>query len=389
MAPPVWQDRAPGPGLRIALIAPRNMRFSPTSATSIDLHIHETALWSRYRDRIVVFAEAIAEPFGDVSARFWPKGRPKGHLERLLAEERPDIIVAHQHLPTAARLARRFPNVPVVLVRHNFQNPPRNYFSAILKRRQFNRLAAIAFVSERCRDDFLQRWSGIRPPVHVTPNGVDARLWQAGCQKEPVILFCGRLAPEKGVLEAALGVEQTLAERPGWRAVFILACSPDNAAYAGEVRHALARIGDRVTVIEDAAHAQVRDWMARSSIALAPTQGEESFGRVAVEAMASGTAVIVSRASGFVEVVGDAGLLLDRPEAGAVHAALLRLIDAPAERARLSGAGRARVEARYDLPRSVVAFDRMVGALLDARGHAAAMDPGAALGYEPDRDDRR
>ena len=363
---------------RIALVAPRNMRFSPGRATSIDLHIHETAVWSRYRAGITVFAEEIEEPFTDVDARFWPKGRPKGHLERLLAAERPDLIVAHQHLPTAARLARRFPRVPVALVRHNFQNPPRNLVSALFKRHSFNRLAAVAFVSERCRDDFLGNWPGLAPPVHVTPNGVDVRLWCAGREKEPVILFCGRLAPEKGVLEAALAVERALAARADWRARFILACSPDHAEYAAEVRRVLGRIGPRVSVVENADHAAVRHWMALSAIVVAPTQGEESFGRVAVEAMASGAAVIASRASGFVEVVGEAGVLIDPADGERVGAALLSLMDTPETRARLSRLGRDRVEARYDLARAVMPFDRMAGALLS--GRAAAMDAALTLG---------
>jgi len=120
----------------------------------------------------------------------------------------------------------------------------------------------------------------------------------------------------------------------------------------------LRRIGPRVSVTENADHAAVRAAMAAASIAVAPTQGEESFGRVAVEAMASGAAVIASRASGFVEVVGEAGVLIDRPDGARVAEALLSLIDAPGLRARLSLAGRERVEARYDLARAVMPFDR-------------------------------
>ncbi|MEL6216923.1 MAG: glycosyltransferase family 4 protein [Pseudomonadota bacterium] len=376
-APPVRLKRP----FRIALVAPRNMRFTPLAATSIDLHIHETALWSRFRDMITVFAEEVTAPFGDVRARFWPKGRPKGHLERLLTEEAPDLIVAHQHLPTAARLAARFPKVPVALVRHNFQNPPRNMLSGMWKRVLLNRLSAIAFVSEQCRDNFEQNWSGLCPPLHVTPNGVDAGLWSADTAKEPIALFVGRLAPEKGVLEAAIGIGRALAKAPDWRAAFVLASSPVHSAYAETVRDALRTLGDRVTIVDDARHSEVRSWMARSAIAVAPTQGEESFGRVAVEAMASGAAVVASRASGFIEVVGDAGVLLAKPDAACIDDAVSGLINEPERRERLSAAARARVEDRYDLPRSVAGFDRMVAGLLGAEccsaDEVAAVAPGA------------
>jgi glycosyltransferase involved in cell wall biosynthesis len=355
------------------------MRFSPASATSIDLHIHETALWSRFRDNITVLAEEVEAPFPDVRTRFWPRGRSKGHLERLVAEEAPDVIVAHQHLPTAARLAARFRRVPVALVRHNFQNPPRNLLSGIWKRRTFNRLSAIAFVSERCRDNFEAHWPGLRPPVFVTPNGVDSGLWSPEPEKQNIVLFVGRMAPEKGVLEAAEGVARALAGREGWRAVFITASSEDRPDYAGAARAAIARCGERATLIEDAPHSEVRTWMARAAIAVAPTQGEESFGRVAVEAMSSGAAVIASRASGFVEVVGDAGILLERPDAAHVGEAVRALIEDPARREALSRAARARVEERYDLARSVVAFDRMVCRLLGLAPGRSLDDP-AAIG---------
>ncbi|MGF1446373.1 MAG: glycosyltransferase family 4 protein [Pikeienuella sp.] len=358
------EPRAGDRGPRIALVAPRNMRFTPKAATSIDLHIHEAARWSRYRNTIVVFAEEVEQPFDDVRVRFWPKGRSKGHLERLLEEERPDLIVAHQHLPTASRLAARFRHVPVALVRHNFQNPPRNRLSGWWKRISFNRLSAIAFVSERCRESFERHWPDLTPPVFVTPNGVDSRLWSPSEEKARVILFVGRMAPEKGVLEAAMGVRAVLAERPDWLATFIIASSEGQGAYAAEVHRVLADCGDRVEVIADAKHDEVRRRMATAAIAVAPTQGEESFGRVAVEAMASGAAVVASRASGFVEVVGEAGVLLEQPQAGHIHAAIRALIDDPERRRELSRAARARVEARYDLNRSVVAFDEMAASLL-------------------------
>jgi glycosyltransferase involved in cell wall biosynthesis len=365
--------------VRIALVAPRNMRFSAHSATSIDLHIHETARWSAFRRNIVVMAEEIDEPFEDVRVRFWPRGRSRGHLERLLDSERPDLIVAHQHLPTAARLAARFPGTPVALVRHNFQRPPRNRLSALFKRRSFARLAALAFVSERCRRQFEIDWPQVHTPRCVTPNGVDSRLWRPAPEKERVALFVGRLAPEKGVLEAAEGLAEVLAHREDWRARFILAKGAAPEDYARAVHAALGRLGARAEVLLDAPHARVRDAMARAAIAVAPTQGEESFGRVAVEAMASGAAVVASRASGFVEVIGEAGVLLDRPDAAHVAAAVGRLIDAPGERRALSRAARARVEARWDLAHAARAFDGMAATLLSGHPLDAPVDLAGAI----------
>ena len=348
------------PDPRIAVVAPRNMRFSPNGATSIDLHIHETVRSSRYRGTITVFAEEVADPFRDVDVRFWPKGATGGAVAALVRDERPDMIVVHQHLPTASVLARRFPRTPVALVRHNFQKPPRNRLSGALKRRRFERLAEIAFVSDCCRDDFLQAWPGLSTPVSVVLNGIDGALWRPASEKEPLIVFIGRLVPEKGALDAARAMAEVARERDGWRGMMIVATSPGHEGYARQVRETVAGTGGRVEMLSDVGHDVVRDWAGRASISLAPTRTQEPFGRVAVEAMASGAVPIATNRGGFVEIVGEDGILLDDPDARGLADAILALIDDEGRRRRLAAAGRERVLPRYGLATAAATFDALV-----------------------------
>ena len=101
--------------------------------------------------------------------------------------------------------------------------------------------------------------------------------------------------------------------------------------------------------------------------ALAPTQNAEPFGRVAIEALASGAALIATRRGGFVEIVGDAGILIDPPTATGIAAALEPLMADAGLRERLAGLGPGRVAGRYDLASAAAAFDAMVDALAPAR----------------------
>lgn len=348
------------------MVAPRNMRFSPSRATSIDLHIHETVRWSRYRDSITVFAEEVDDPFTDTAVRFWPKGAGTAQIRKLVEAYDPTLVVVHQHLPTASALAGAFRDVPVVLVRHNFQKPPRNRLSGFFKRRQMNRLAGIAFVSECCLDDFKRVWPDIRVPTSVVLNGIDSAAWHPAGLKDPVVLFVGRLAPEKGALEAAEAMVGTLLDRSGWQGVFVASSAPEHPEYALRVKSVIAGSGGRIGLLSDIDHDAVRALMSRAAISLAPTQNREPFGRVAVEALASGTVLIASASGGFVEIVGKAGILLDEPNADNIAAALGRLIDDDAERNRLSVAGRAQVTPRYDLSRTVATFDALAARLLPA-----------------------
>ena len=75
----------------------------------------------------------------------------------------------------------------------------------------------------------------------------------------------------------------------------------------------------------------------------------EGLGVAALEAMAAGRPVVATRVGGLPEVVGDAGLLVDVDDPGALAAALARLAREPATARALGEAGRARVAERYTI----------------------------------------
>ncbi|MBI3537895.1 MAG: glycosyltransferase, partial [Chloroflexi bacterium] len=70
---------------------------------------------------------------------------------------------------------------------------------------------------------------------------------------------------------------------------------------------------------------------------------QEQFGRVLIEAMACGIAVIGSNCGEIPNVIGDAGIVVPENDPAALLAALEILRDARARRAELGARGRARV----------------------------------------------
>lgn len=348
----------------IAVVMPRNMRFSPRGATSIDLYAREIAQASRFAAEMTVFAERTADPFADVRTRFWEPGASMAARTRLIAGARPRLAVVHQHLPTAAELAWKLKDTPVALVRHNFVKPRSGLLGSFRRRLQLRRLAGIAFVSACCRQAFRDDWPDVGMPLFVTPNGIDTGAWRPAPAKQQRIVFTGRLAPEKGVLEAVRALATVLPRHPGWDAVLVLVTAPRKDNYAETVRDAVSTAGDGIAVLENLPHDQLRPILAEAAIALAPTQNAEPFGRVAIEALASGAALIATRRGGFVEVVGDAGVLVEPPSAAVLAEAIDGLISDPARRAGLIALGPARVAGRYDLPSAAAAFDAMLDALM-------------------------
>ena len=104
----------------------------------------------------------------------------------------------------------------------------------------------------------------------------------------------------------------------------------------------------------------VRGIYAETDIVLCPSRAE-SFNRVAVEAMLNGIPVVASDLPAHRALLGDeeAGLLVPVEDAAAGSAAVARLVDDPALRARLGERGRERAQAYLPevvVPRMVAAY---------------------------------
>lgn len=109
-------------------------------------------------------------------------------------------------------------------------------------------------------------------------------------------------------------------------------------------RHGLDRTVSLVPFHPDMA-TEYRD----ADLVLVPSRRPEPFGRVAIEAMAHGRAVIAADHGGLSEIVehGQSGIKVRPNDAAALSAAIAALIDRPDEIRRLGHGARARYEAMF------------------------------------------
>lgn len=193
------------------------------------------------------------------------------------------------------------------------------------------------------------RAKGYRGPMAVIAQfGTDGELFRPADQRPErpfTIGYFGRLVEEKGVrllLEAC-------AELDGdWRAL-LLGGGPLRADLEAQAER--LGIAGRVRFQAQVPSTEIPAWYHQIDVLALPSltrpNWKEQFGRVLVEAMASGVPVVGSDSGAIPGVTGAGGLIVPENDRAALTAALGRLREQPALRASLAEQGRARALAEF------------------------------------------
>jgi glycosyltransferase involved in cell wall biosynthesis len=188
-------------------------------------------------------------------------------------------------------------------------------------------------------DDF-----GVHPDqLHVVPLGVDTSLFAPTLQPRVpgrIIAIASADVPLKGVSNLLQAVAKLRTERDV--ELQLVARLETN----GPTQKLIAELGiaDIVHISSGLSDAELADLLASAEISCIPSL-YEGFSLPAVEAMASGTPIVASRAGALPEVLGTEGLCAELVKPGDVEEltkVLGDLLDSPERRDQLGVAGRQR-----------------------------------------------
>jgi UDP-glucose:(glucosyl)LPS alpha-1,2-glucosyltransferase len=342
----------------VAMVLPPREGFGSGRAGAIGMIVSRLTQTMGFKS--VVFGgkqDGVTFPdidFRPVSPSLWTIGSTNIRYAAAVAEAlkklKPDLIEVHNRPEMALAIADRLPGVPVVGFLHNDPLTMREATTVAERTTLLTKLARVVTPSAFIRDRLLDGISNPPKQPSILPNCIDLTEFPDIRRKERIVLFVGRVVPDKApdVFVSAWAATAPFVE--GWTAELIGADrfnedSPETP-FVAEVTGAADGAGVRMLGYRQ--HRHVLAAMARAAILVMPSRWEEPFGLVAVEAMASRAALICSNRGALHEVAGDAALYVDPDNAGSVAAAIRTLCTNEARRVTLAEEGRKRAML-YDL----------------------------------------
>lgn len=256
---------------------------------------------------------------------------------------------------------------------------PHRLAQATLERRQAERSSGIIAPSRAVHRWARRIWRRIDSlPSAVIPNPIELRSAQVmslGDPPEafprdwPTVTFAGRLELLKGVhvlVDSMLKVWEAV---PDVRLAFVGRDAVwRKRPMSMHLRERAGAHADRLVFLGEHPPDRIFPAFAESTLVAVPSLWE-SFGNVALEAMASGAAVIGTRSTGLAEVIDDEsnGLLVTPGSRTELAASILRLIEDSELRKRIGAAAAGSVE-RFDAPRVARRHSEFFRLLLGAEG---------------------
>jgi glycosyltransferase involved in cell wall biosynthesis len=345
----------PGTGLRVlriyhsGVVAKWRARERCLGALGVDVRLVAAERWNEGGSDVRLEpapGESVhgVRTFGRHPNLFWYE--PIG-LWRALRAAPVDVLDVHEEPVSVAaaevQLLAALARIRAPFVLYSAQNIPKRYPPPFrwMERVALRRAAAV----HTCNDaaGAILRAKGLRGPAVNLGLGVDVERFHPA-PRDPTdedrarVGFVGRLEAHKGVdvLIAAI------AQLPD-AILDIFGAGPERAALEQLIDARGLR--DRVSIrgfVGDELPEVYRGFDVVVVPSLTTPSWVEQFGRVAIEAMASGVAVIASDSGSLPEVLGDAGVLVPPGDVDALAKALEVLLHDDDERRRLGAAGRQR-----------------------------------------------
>lgn len=280
-------------------------------------------------------------------------------LARMIGRKEPVIIHVHnfKDATTAvrARALSRNRNVQIVMTRHLVKKAKRSSL--------YNKLNAMIFVSRLAKDEFMSTSPAIDTgKVYVVHNSIryTPTKVEYAPNKELILMFHGRLSPEKGIDTLLQAFAQ--AAIPDARLVI---AGGGNEEYVKELQDVAKKAGIAQLVTWAGHISDIHQLIEKADIGVCPSRVRESFGLAVIEYMAHGKPVITTDNGAQPEFLtnGVDGIMTPPDDVEALATAMKSLNDAELRKA-IGKAAQRTFEERLAFPTFIEKIEKVYNTIL-------------------------
>lgn len=264
--------------------------------------------------------------FGKIYTRLfkkWTRLDPYSYADRIVKIKRQfaqntdeSVIFVHNNIKLFKKIIKKEGHSNVVLHMHNCfepENLPEDIKLIVPSR-------------------FMQNWFRERLPhalIEVVRNGFDGEIYALPPEvqrenfglnaKDKIVLFAGRIARDKGLLELMQACNTFFSDDKHYKLVIVgdpnAASKGELAKYQDEVKSYAKNLGDQCIFLGGVHPDKIRHYYSIADVIAVPSITNEPFCMVALEAMASGRPVIASQRGAMIEFVthNETGFIFREP----------------------------------------------------------------------------
>ena len=254
-------------------------------------------------------------------------GLARAYVHHLKTAPQPDLIEVHGRAQVARYVAKKRPDLPVILYLHNDPREMKGARTASERQWLMTHLAGIICVSEYIKSCFLD---GLplnaidEAKICAVLNGAN-RHDHVVQPKQNRILIIGRMVPEKGILPACRAVASVLPGHPDWCLDVVGGRhfkSEAPSAYENQIKDTLAPVKEQIHIHGFKPGSVTKDLQNEAAISIVPSLWDEPCGLTGLEALAAGSALLTTDRGGIpeyaigrAEIVSLSGTELNDPTA--------------------------------------------------------------------------
>jgi lipopolysaccharide heptosyltransferase II len=272
-------------------------------------------------------------------------------IKDIIKKERIDIVHARSRVPAfSAFFAARSLRVPFITTCHGYYS--KHIFSRIMS---WGKLVIVP--SNVVARHMISNFKTPIQRIRLIPRGLDLEKFvfrkpqDKKDKSEYSIAVIGRITPIKGHVYLIRAMSKVARIIPNVKLYIIGNPPASKHKYRQELEVLVKRLSLSKYVDFSGDCDNVPDRLKSIDLLVMPSIGEETFGRVIIEAQASGVPVIASRIGGIVDIIKDdySGILVNPRDYSGLAEAMLLVIKDKELQNRLSKNARAYVEKKFTL----------------------------------------